>query len=107
LGVLSAGQVIWHVCLIPIPHETISQEFEPSASNGKEWRTGPAVCRDASGCEADVAGGIDAPSRLASCAATASPIPTTAHITKNSTLLTGRRNEPFFMALPPFYAAVE
>jgi hypothetical protein len=31
-GVLSAGQVIWHVCLIPIPQETISQELDPSAN---------------------------------------------------------------------------
>lgn len=30
-GVLSAGQVILQVSLIPIPQETISQELEPSA----------------------------------------------------------------------------
>ena len=33
-GVLSAGQVILQVSLMPIPHETISQELELPATRG-------------------------------------------------------------------------
>ncbi len=43
-GVLLAGQVILQVSLMPIPHDTISQELDFSATNGGSFMlTGPEV----------------------------------------------------------------
>lgn len=43
-GVLSAGQVILQVSLMPIPHDTISQELElPATMGGSLTMTGVAA----------------------------------------------------------------
>ena len=43
-GVWSAGQVILQVSLMPIPHDTISQELDFSATKGGSFMlTGPEV----------------------------------------------------------------